>query len=69
MNNHRHYQQIYARDGYCNWTSKLPRDHRNLYMTRPSRRQEKLNCRLIVTGHDADDLLWPLYHKPVEYYW
>jgi len=64
------YDRIIKRDGYCHWTRQLPWEHRNLYMTRPQRRREKLNCRLIADhGVDPDELLWPTYHKPVVYYW
>jgi hypothetical protein len=50
--------------------SGSPSWHRNLYDTKPARRQEALALRkIIMYPQEADTLLLPLARKPFTYYW
>jgi hypothetical protein len=51
------------------WWQGIPSSHNILFHTRPRRREERRLERLVLRGEDADNMTWPLYKKPHEYYW
>jgi len=58
------------RYGKVRFPDGTPRWWRQMHMTRPMRHANRLLCRDMLRGTDAEAALWPPgNHKPHVYYW
>lgn len=58
-----------ARDGRITLSS-TPGWWVSLHMNRPKRRENTRLCRQVLSGAQADDLIWPMgNHRPHIWYW